>query len=184
VSLTTDSNNVLHLFFGERRPGKPDIHGMWHTTFVNGQLAPVDAVVSGPRVEDTSGNQGFDPYGARAVVSQGNVLLVTWQTDPGNIKPNGVWYSYSIVDASELHGQELSAETSAPIVTPIPTPIPPSPIPTLQTNTTLAEQDSLKSPNQTASRSINNILAIGLVPVVLLLSIVLVSIFFISHNNR
>ena len=102
LSPVIDGNNVLHLFFGQRISGNPDIHGMWHSTFENNRWTEPMAVTKGPRVVDKQGLTGFDPYDAHAVVSQGNVLLVTWRTDPGDIRDNGIWYSYSTVDAPEL----------------------------------------------------------------------------------
>jgi hypothetical protein len=88
VSLVIDSNNVLHLFFGERIPGSPDIHGMWHSFLQSNQWSEPEAIVSGPGIADQVGDKAFDPYDARAVVSQGNVILATWRSDPGN-KGNG-----------------------------------------------------------------------------------------------
>ena len=47
------------------------------------------------------GSNGFGPRSARAVVSNGNVILVTWGTD-GFQGTNGAWYSYKKIDAPEL----------------------------------------------------------------------------------
>lgn len=101
LSLVIDSNNELHLFFGQRISGNPDIHGMWHSVFLNGRWTEPDAVVKGPRIVDNAGYSGFDPYEAHAVVSQGNVILVTWRTDLLSLG-NGVWYSYQTLDAPQL----------------------------------------------------------------------------------
>jgi hypothetical protein len=101
LSLVIDGNNDLHLFFGQRISGNPDIHGLWHSMLVNNRWTEPDALIKGPRIVDKEGPTGFDPYDARAVVSQGNVLLVTWRTDPGDIKDNGVWYSYATINAPE-----------------------------------------------------------------------------------
>ncbi|MBK8047620.1 MAG: hypothetical protein IPK16_11150 [Anaerolineales bacterium] len=64
-----------------------------------------------------SGNprDDFDPYDANAVVSQGNVILTTWRTDPGR-PVNGVFYSVAEVDAPE------STVVLLPVPTPTPTP--------------------------------------------------------------
>lgn len=115
LAVVVDGNNDLHLFWGQRIPGDPDLHGMWHSKWQGNEqwLAP-DAVVSGPRIFDLVGYTGFDPFDASAVVSQGNVILVTWRTDPGGIKPNGVWYSYATVDALEL---PLSPLPTQPVIT-------------------------------------------------------------------
>ena len=101
ISLVTDSNNDLHLFFGQRIPGRPDIHGMWHSTFENDRWTEPEGIVKGPKVYDLEGYTAFDPNTARAIVSQGNVILVTWRTDPGS-KGNGVWFSYKKLDGPEL----------------------------------------------------------------------------------
>jgi len=97
LSPVIDGNGILHLFFGQRIPGDPDIHGMWHSVFVNNRWTEPEPVVKGPQVTDAVGDSSFDPYEARAVVSQGNVILVTWRTDPG-LRGNGVWYSYKKLD--------------------------------------------------------------------------------------
>jgi hypothetical protein len=105
VSLVLDSNNVMHFLFGERIPGNPDIHGMWHSIWLGDHWSEPEAVVSGPRVVDLNGYNSFDPNTARAVISMGNILLVTWRTDPGatpTLPGNGVWYSFKILDSPEL----------------------------------------------------------------------------------
>ena len=48
-SLVIDSNDNLHIFFGQRIPGSPDIHGMWHSVCVDNRWTEPDAVVKGPR---------------------------------------------------------------------------------------------------------------------------------------
>ncbi|MEZ4613180.1 MAG: hypothetical protein R2838_23570 [Caldilineaceae bacterium] len=99
LAFAVDGNDDLHLLFGQRITGSPDIHGMWHSRLVGTQWSAPVPVVSGPRVVDLKGDTGFDPFDAHAVVSQGNVLLATWRTDPGDIMPNGVWYSFLRLDA-------------------------------------------------------------------------------------
>lgn len=96
-----DSRNRLHLFFGQRITGTPDIHGMWHSVMRGANWLPPDPIISGPQVMDMQGSKAFDPYDARAAVVQGNVLLVTWRTDPG-LKGNGVWYAFQQTDAPAL----------------------------------------------------------------------------------
>ena len=121
LSLVVDGSDDLHLLFGQRITGSPDIHGMWHSVWSGNRWTEPDAVVKGPRVLDKEGYSGFDPYEARAVVSQGNVLLVTWRTDPGNIRDNGVWYSYTVLNAPEAPVATLpSGDVFAAPVSPIP----------------------------------------------------------------
>jgi hypothetical protein len=126
LSLVIDGNNQLHLFFGQRISGNPDIHGLWHSTLLNSRWTEPDALIKGPRIVDKEGLTGFDPYDARAVVSQGNVLLVTWRTDPGDIKDNGIWYSHAVINAPEtpistLESYYSISETPSALTSPVPT---------------------------------------------------------------
>jgi hypothetical protein len=101
LSLVIDSASTLHLFFGQRITGSPDIHGMWHSTYMNGRWLEPDALVRGPLVIDKTGSNGFDPFEAHAVIVQGNVILITWITERGN-NGNGVWFSYKLLDSKEI----------------------------------------------------------------------------------
>jgi hypothetical protein len=86
---------------------------MWHSTWRDNRWIEPDAVVKGLAVADPVGNTSFDPFEARAIVSQGNVILVTWRTDPGSSKkPNGIWYSYTSLDTPELPVVPLSTAPS------------------------------------------------------------------------
>jgi len=136
LSLVVDGNDVMHLFFAQRISGSlgtSDIHGMWHSSWLNDRWVEPSAVVKGPRIVDEEGTSGFDPYEAHAVVSQGDVLLVTWRTDPGDIKDNGIWYSYAVINAPEkpiatlqlpIVTQQLSqAELATPTIEVSPTPV-------------------------------------------------------------
>ncbi len=97
IALVADSADVLHALFGQRIPlqGTDATHGLWHSEWVQDQWSEPEAVVSGPQ------RPYFDPYEVRAAVSQGNVLLVTWMTDPG-LKDGGVWSSHARLPAPEL----------------------------------------------------------------------------------
>lgn len=115
VSFVTDSNNVLHMFFGNRvtdEDGKI-LHGLWHSVWNGDRWSDPLAIVSGPAIIDDIGGDGFDPSFANAVVSQGDVILVTWSTDP-NAGFNGIWYSYATVDAPELPVIPLITPTRRP----------------------------------------------------------------------
>jgi len=112
MSLLVDGNDDLHLFFGQRIPGPPDIHGMWHSMFADNRWTEPEAIIKGPLIVDQVGDKGFDPFFARAVVSQGNVILATWRTDPRS-KGNGVWYSYQKIDAPELPVVELPSSVDS-----------------------------------------------------------------------
>lgn len=99
-SFVVDSNNRLHLFWGQRIPGGVDgtidLHGMWHSIWDSQSWGPVRPVESGPRSES------FDPYDANAVSVQGNVLLLTYRTDPGREISNSWWTTTVLDDAPEL----------------------------------------------------------------------------------
>ena len=101
LSLLVDSKPSLHLLFGQRITGNPDIHGMWHSVYDNGHWLEPEAVVNGPLVIDHTGSTGFDPFEARGVVVQGNVILITWITERGS-KGNGVWFSYRLLGSKEI----------------------------------------------------------------------------------
>ena len=184
VSLAIDSNDILHLLFGERIPGvgSADIHGMWHTTFQNGNLNEVEPVVSGPLIMDKEGQSGFDPYDAHAIISQGKTLLVTWQTDPGNSK-NGVWYSFITLDSPILtsialpNSQEISS-TAISRNTSEPTIANPTNAITLSTNFTPESSSASLPQNKAASANPMMPLLYGLIPVTLfVLSVVAFSVF-------
>ena len=104
VSFVVDSANVLHAFFGERIDDNN--HGMWHLTFTGVTWAGTEALARGPQRKDKVGGNGFDPRSARAVVVNGNVVLVTWGTD-GIAGTNGAWFSYKRFDVPELPAVEL-----------------------------------------------------------------------------
>ena len=115
ISFVEDGGGTLHVFWGQRIPGaygeNLDMHGMWHSTWDGGTWRPPEPVVSGP-ISST-----FDPYDARAVVVQGNVILVTWRTDPGR-EVSSTWYSSTALDLPELPIKPLPvplyAQGSAP----------------------------------------------------------------------
>jgi hypothetical protein len=127
ASLVVDSSNTLHMFFGNRvTDGNRKINfGMWHSVWRGGHWSAPEALVSGPQRDD------FDPSYARAIVSQGNLLLVTWMSDPG-LRVRGSFYSYKVLDAPEFPLAPLP--TLPPTATPLPhataTPVTPTPTPT------------------------------------------------------
>jgi hypothetical protein len=118
VSFAVDSKHVLHVLFGQRIPtgNIGAIHGMWHSEFKGDRWGIPIEVVSSSQTR-TGSSEGFDPYDARAVISQGNILLVTWRTDPGIVR-NGVWFSYREIDSSELPIQKLPGSMVYPNSTP------------------------------------------------------------------
>jgi hypothetical protein len=122
VSFAVDSADQLHLLFGQRIDDNH--HGLWHTTWTGAGWTPAQAVVSGPQIRDRIGGNGFDPTAANAVVSNGNLLFVTWGTD-GAAGENGAWYSYAQLDTAELPAVPLPEPSLAsPVTLPTLTPQP------------------------------------------------------------
>ncbi len=87
VSIVIDSGKTMHMFFGNR-VGNPATHGMWHSTWVGGSWTYPEGITIGSR-SDT-----FDPSFANSIVSQGNMILLTWRHDPGVKNKTGVWFSF------------------------------------------------------------------------------------------
>jgi hypothetical protein len=133
TSFVVDSDNDLHLFFAQRIDDNN--HGMWHMLWNGNSWADAVPVVSGPQVRDQIGGQGFDPHSARAVIVNGNNLLVTWVTD-GFAGLNGAWYAYATLNSPQLPRVPLAT------VTPLATP------------TTLVQDASQLAVTPTPSRSI------------------------------
>ncbi|MCE7985834.1 MAG: exo-alpha-sialidase [Caldilinea sp. CFX5] len=169
-SFVVDSQDQLHLLFGQRITDAPDIHGMWHSVWRGGNWSGPEAVVSGPRVVDTKGDSSFDPINARAVNSQGNVLLVTWRTD-FCCKPNGVWYSYKVLDTPELSLAPLPTQPAPPVATPVSILIPTVAAPTPTQSSVLSTVS--KEPRNVISGPAATLL-VSLAPVVVLVSLVIV----------
>lgn len=130
-AMTLDGNGNPHVLFTQRiesldEDGKYSIiGGVWHSAFENGVWSNPDRFVSTVPAHDV-----------RAVVSQGNVLLVVWREDPG-VGQSGVWYSYTTLDVPELPVAPLATApvdfsapaTSTPIF--VPNTIEPTPLPDL-----------------------------------------------------
>ncbi len=112
TSFVKDSDNRLHLFFAQRIDDNN--HGMWHTLWIGNGWTDIGPVVRGPTVRDQIGGQGFDPHSARAVIVNGNHLLVTWVTD-GFAGLNGAWYAYAKLDSPQLPRVPLA--TLTPVAT-------------------------------------------------------------------
>jgi hypothetical protein len=100
VSFVVDSTNTLHAFWGQRigggLDGTTDLHGMWHSIWDGQSWGPARPVVTGPS------STSFDPADATAVAVQGNVILLTYRTDPGR-KVRNSWFTYQVLEnAPEL----------------------------------------------------------------------------------
>ena len=99
ASFVVDSDNNMYVFFAQRI--NPNDQGVWYAIWNKGRWSGVESVVHGPERSDVVGGNGFGPNSARAVVLNGNVILVAWGTD-GAMGQNGAWYSYKILDTPEL----------------------------------------------------------------------------------
>ena len=89
-----DSANVLHVVFANRTRDSTT-HGVYHSEWSGDRWSDPDAIVSGPQ------GPHFDPGGVTGVVSQGNVLLVTWSQDPA-LSGNPISYAYTNLNVPEL----------------------------------------------------------------------------------
>ncbi len=158
-SLAVDSNGNVHALFIQRIDQLVDgryapISGMWHSELRGGHWSEPDRFTTTIPAHDV-----------RAVVSQGNVLLVTWREDPGTGQ-HGIWYSYTTLDAPELPAMPLPTPPATPTATPVPTATPPGPTPTPLHRPASISQEAM--PAKVADSPAIP-LALGLAPVALLI---------------
>lgn len=168
AALVNDGSGQLHMFFGNR-VGSPEIHGLWHSKWVNNAWTVPTAIVSGPQVRgEESGTEGFDPSFAQAVVSRGNLLFVAWRHDPLAI-PLHIWYAYQLLDfapspiatqpkvqATASLPQELALDPTG-----APNSLQPTKAPKLNPN-------EIPQPENTST-----VILIGVIPVFLVIAVVL-----------
>ena len=177
VYFVTDSSNALHLFFGERIDDNN--HGLWHSTWTGSGWTNPIPVVRGPQIKDSIGGKAFDPRSARAVVSNGNLVLVSWGTD-GAAGNSGAWYSYTTLNTPPLETAPLLAPTptAAPTRIPTETPVLPTPIPS---PTPLLELDQAATRPTAVSQSPSLPIMVALAPVLLLLGVIVIIRQFTQH---
>jgi len=170
VSFVVDSNETLYAFFAQRTDEDGN-HGMWQTIWGGATWSLPEAVVKGQAIVDVDGGNNFDPTFARAIVSNGNVVLVTWGTD-GSVGTNGAWYSYKVLDSPEL--------PSAPLSTPLPevslVPQNEFSATSIPTHTT-GLPDNLKRQNETFVNSPNMQIFIGLISGAFLMVVLIIVVF-------
>jgi hypothetical protein len=159
-----DNDGVLHLVLGDRIRGL----NLWHSVWIGDRwqepqpIAPsseADRFVEGPLT--------FHPWWPELVVSQGNVLLVTWETDPGAAH-NGTWSAYKVLDVSELPLVPLPTPAISPTIAPTPSPTPPVPTPTPSNRPSSIEQID-RAANEVEDAPARPLI-VGIVPVILLIS--------------
>ena len=103
VDFVVDSANQLHAVFGDRGRGL----NVWHSSWRGGRWSEPEPIAPATEAERfAEGALTFHPSQPRAVVSQGNLLLVVWKTDPG-FHRNGVWSSVRKLDSPELPVEAL-----------------------------------------------------------------------------
>ena len=181
AALVVDSNNQLHMILGNRI-GNPAIHGMWHSVWQGERWSHLLPIVSGPQVGTGSLEERFDPTAPRTVISLGNVLLLTWVTDPMAGR-NGVWYSYITLDAPELSMMALPTPQASP--TPIATAtsqVMPTPTPN-RLPEHLQVQPGNESPTIANSSPASALMA-AIIPVVLLMLVIAVGYQFALYGRR
>lgn len=175
VSFVVDSANVLHAFFGERIDDRN--HGVWHLTYTGSTWSGIESVVRGPQKRDRTGGDGFDPRSARAVIVNGNLVLVSWGTD-GFAGPNGAWFSFKQLDAPELPAIPLESPTLVPLTTPTL-----AITPTLQAiATSTVDLMALGDTSPQFTQNPQTALLVGVVPALLLL-VGLVVLYYIVQNR-
>jgi len=156
-----DSNHVLHLFLGDRARGL----NLWHSVWHNGRWQEPEPVASSSDALIQEGPLTFHPWYPDAVVSQGNVILVAWETDRGSTH-NGTWFSYTVLDAPEYQVVPLPSPPTKPAATAEPTATPVVPTPTPRHRPASISQDDLS----TGTRGDTGMpVMLGIVPVVALI---------------
>lgn len=183
AAFIADSSGQLHVFFGQRTQGTAaqQRHGMWYSEWHEQARSwgGVHDIIAGPLVQDVDGENGFDPSAAAAVISQGNLLMVVWRTDPGN-GANGAWYAYTELDTP------LAAPAPLPTLTPTTVPVKvtraalPTPTPTILPVAMAAADVTPRAPVKTLANPAAPLIA-GLIPVGLFLSVMM---YRLSHRRR
>ncbi len=172
-ALVLDSAGIPHALFIQRIEEATDqgtysaIAGVWHSAFKAGTWTNPERFVT-----------TYTPHDLHAVMSQGNVLLVTWREDPGAGK-HGIWFSYSILDAPELPVVPLATPSLNTAAAPTPTPVY-----AVETPTRLP-QDMLEgsSPSNWQTNPAFPLIA-GILPVILIVVGVLAVFHFLPNHHE
>jgi len=172
-SLAVDSNNVVHALFTQRIEYTVDgvnreIGGMWHSSYQDGIWSDPDRFIT-----------TYSPHDVRAVVSQGNVLLVVWRQDPGQ-GSHGIWYSYTMLDSPELPVVALPTPVNDSIVTSVPS-LETVPAPTSVLPAETSTINMVNVPTGLATNPSGPLLVAGVVVVVILAGVIVI---YQSYRNR
>ena len=172
-ALTLDGNGTPHALFIQRIEEVNEgiyssLGGIWHSVFINGVWSNPDRIVTSVAAHDV-----------RAVISQGNVLLVIWREDPGS-GASGIWYSYSVLDEPELPVLPLSTapvgysfKQGPVIVVSTNTPDPPHQLGLVDTSQPVNLKNNPALP-----------IVVGIVPVVLILASVVLFFWLLPSRRR
>jgi hypothetical protein len=158
-----DSNNDLHVVFGDRARGL----SIWHSVLDGDRWQDPEPIVPLREAEayEVGDPLEFHPQRPHSAISQGNVVLVTWRLDKGH-GDNGTWFSYKVLDSPEIPPVPIKTQPVVPTSTPnvVDTTPTATPIRTLIAS-------PVEGSVQSASRNPNIDLVQGVSPVILLLSI-------------
>jgi hypothetical protein len=172
--LVIDGNGIVHVLFIQRieqqvMGGYSAIGGIWHSELRGNQWTEPDRF--------STGNAGYDVH---AVISQGNVILVTWRDDPGSGQ-DGVRYSLTTLKVPELPVVPVPTLPATPTATPLPTATPSVILtPTPSSRLTVVRQGGAAT---AVTSNPAGPFVIGVVPVILVLAgIVFMYQFF--HNRH
>ncbi|MBK9925969.1 MAG: exo-alpha-sialidase [Anaerolineales bacterium] len=178
-TLLLDGDGVPHTLFIQRIDTKDEsgkyssIGGVWHSKFQNGIWTNPDRFVT-----------TYAPHDIRAAISQGNVLLAVWREDPGVERQHGIWYSYNVLDASQLPASPLAtAEIDYSVKVESTTAS--SPLTFNETPTPSSQADLFnESPPSPLGNNPALPVIIGIIPVLLILIGVLVGYRFVLNRNK
>ncbi len=173
-ALVLDGSGNAHALFVQRIESTNEegeysiIGGIWHSVFQNGAWTNPTRLVT-----------TYAPHDVRAVVSQGNVLLVVWREDPG-AGQHGVWYSYTLLDVQELPIVPLP---TAQLITPFAQQALETPL-AIPTPTLLFETDSLEKGGPPPGLITNPAASLfaGILPALLVITAVVLAVLFYRRN--
>jgi hypothetical protein len=180
VSYVVDSEEKLHIIFPDRIPAETngvydDIGGIWHSVWTGSSWSepqPIAQARSSIQRENERRDPKtpvFNPYDARAVIIQGNMILATWRTDPGFAR-NGVWFSFLELNITGLPIKTLPVPIASP---PAVTPMIVSQTPNNHENPIATCPDCDENPSSDADPSILSHLVAGIGPSIIFILIIL-----------
>jgi hypothetical protein len=176
VDFVIDSNDTLHVIFGDRARGQTMYHSVWR----DGHWLELELVVPLSELKYPRGSpMAFTPTNPNAVISQGNVILISWRLDPGQ-GDNGTWYSYKELDTPELPLVPLPTVSAISAITPMPNITPVLPFST-PSPTPMTFSEEYGSPS--FSNNPTDPLILGVLPVVLVIAGLIVGLQLFHHHR-